>query len=64
MASQSKAKSGQNSDDLRDMRRQAHKKGIEGSSKMSMGQINSALKMVNKGTDPMMAKQQAKMKTK
>jgi hypothetical protein len=64
MAGQSKAKSGQSSDDLRDMRHQAHRMGIEGSSKMSMEQLNSAMKMVNKGTDPMMAKQQAKSKSR
>jgi hypothetical protein len=64
MAGQNKAKAGQNSNDLRDMRHQANQMGIEGSSKMSMQQINSALKMVNKGTDPMMAKQQAKNKSR
>jgi hypothetical protein len=64
MAGQRKSKSVQNSGDLHDMRRQAHQMGIDGSSKMSMAQINSALKMVNKGTDPMMAKQQAKNKLK
>jgi hypothetical protein len=64
MAGQSRAKSGQNTGDLRDMRRQAHQMGIDGSSKMSAQQINSAIKMVNKGTDPMMAKQQAKNRTK
>jgi hypothetical protein len=64
MASQNKAKSGQNSDDLRDMRHQAHRMGIDGSSKMSMQQLNNAMKMVNKGADPMMAKQQAKSKSR
>ena len=64
MASQNKAKSGQNSDDLRDMRNMAHQMGIEGSSKMSMDQLNGAMKMVKKGADPMMAKQEAKDKFK
>jgi hypothetical protein len=63
MAGQSSAKSGQ-SGDLQDMRRQAHQMGIEGSSKMSMEQLNTAMKMVNKGTDPMMAKQEARNKTR
>ena len=64
MASQNTSKSGQSSNDLRDVRRMAHQMGIEGSSKMSMPQLNSAMKMVAKGTDPMMAKQQAKNKTR
>ena len=64
MASQNKAKSGQNSDDLRDMRNMAHQMGIDGSSKMSMDQLNNAMKMVKKGSDPMMAKQDAKDKFK
>ena len=64
MAGQSKVKSGQIGGDLRDMRRQAHQMGIAGSSKMSAEQINSAVKMVNRGTDPMMAKQKAKDKMK
>jgi cation transport regulator ChaC len=60
----SKAKSGQNRDELHDMRQQAHQMGIEGNSKMSTQQLNNAMKMTNKGADPMMAKQQAKSKTK
>lgn len=64
MAGQNRAKSGQSSDDLRDMRHKAHQMGIDGSSKMSGPQLNSAMKMVNKGTDPMKAKQQAKNRTK
>jgi hypothetical protein len=60
MAGQSKANAGQNGGDLQDMRRMAHQMGIEGSSKMSMEQLNSAMKMVKKGADPMMAKQEAK----
>jgi hypothetical protein len=60
MGNQSNARSGQSSTDLHDMRRQAHEMGIEGSSKMTMQQLNTAMKMVNKGTDPMMAKQEAK----
>lgn len=64
MAGQSRAKSGQSSDELRDMRHQAHRMGIAGSSKMSKSQVNSAIKMVNKGTDPMTAKQQAKSRAK
>ena len=64
MAGQSKAKSGQSGNDLRDMRHLAHQMGIDGSSKMSKSQVNSAIKMVNKGTDPMKAKQQAKNRAK
>jgi hypothetical protein len=64
MGSQSKAQSSQKSTDLHDMRRQAHEMGIEGSSKMSMQQLNSAMKMVNKGTDPMTAKLEAKRNRK
>ena len=64
MAGQSRARAAQSSDALRDTRRQAYQMGIQGSSKMSMGQLNSAIKMVNKGTDPMMAKQQARNRAK
>lgn len=64
MAGQSKSKSGQSSGDLHDMRRQAHQIGIEGSSKMSAQQLNNAIKMANKGTDPMTAKQQARNRTR
>jgi hypothetical protein len=64
MAGQSRAKSGQSSGDLQNMRRQAHQMGIAGSSKMSKQQINSAMKMIDKGTDPMTAKQQARNRTR
>jgi hypothetical protein len=64
MASQNKSKSAQNREQLHDMRQQAHKMGIEGNSKMSAQQLNNAMKMVNKGTSPMMAKQQAKTKSR
>jgi hypothetical protein len=64
MASQNKAKAGKNSNDLHDLRQQAHQMGIAGNSKMSTQQLNNAMKMVNKGTDPMTAKQQARSKSK
>ncbi len=64
MAGQNRAKSGQSTGDLHDIRRQAHQMGIEGSSKMTKGQLNSAMKMVNKGTDPITAKQQARNRTR
>ena len=61
MSKQGKAKPGQNSPtNLHDKRRQAHDMGIEGSSKMSMEQLDNAIKMVDKGIDPMTAKQEAK----
>ncbi|WP_165823055.1 hypothetical protein [Micromonospora globispora] len=49
-----------NREKLHDLRQQAHNKGIEGNSKMTEGQLRDALKKVDKGTDPMAAKQQAK----
>ncbi len=65
MGSQREKKSGQNgASNLHDMRRQAHERGIEGSSKMTAEQINTALKLADKGSDPMMAKQKAKGQTK
>jgi hypothetical protein len=48
--------------DLHEMRQKAHEMGIEGSSKMDMDQLREALKRVGKGSDPMMAKQEAKRK--
>lgn len=61
MGSQGRAKSGQNSaTDLHGMRRQAHEMGIPGNSKMNMEQLKSAIKMVNKGSDPAAAKQRAR----
>ncbi len=48
--------------DLHEMRQRAHEMGIEGSSKMDMNQLRDALKKVNKGEEPMMAKQEAKRK--
>jgi hypothetical protein len=42
------------------MRQQAHEMGIEGSSKMTEDQLRDAMKMVKKGSDPMMAKRSAK----
>jgi hypothetical protein len=47
-------------DDLHEMRQQAHEMGIEGSSKMDIDQLRDALKKMNKGADPMMAKQEAR----
>lgn len=64
MAGQNKSKSGQSSGDLHDMRHRAHQMGIDGSSKMSAQQLNNAIKMVNKGTNPMMAKQEARNRTR
>jgi hypothetical protein len=46
--------------ELHEMRQQAHQMGIEGSSKTDMGQLREALRKVDKGADPMMAKQEAK----
>ncbi|MBE1492591.1 hypothetical protein [Plantactinospora soyae] len=46
--------------DLHSMRERAHSMGIDGSSKMSEDQLRKAMMMINKGTDPMMAKQEAK----
>ena len=61
MGNQGKAKSGQHSaTDLHSMRRQAHEMGIPGNSKMNKEQLQSAIKMVNKGTDPATAKQKAR----
>ncbi|MEV4754121.1 hypothetical protein AB0J86_03260 [Micromonospora sp. NPDC049559] len=42
------------------MRQRAHEKGIEGSSKMDEKQLRDAMKRMDRGADPMMAKQQAK----
>lgn len=49
-----------NREKLHDLRQQAHNKGIEGNSKMTEGQLQKALNKVDKGMDPMAAKQQAK----
>jgi hypothetical protein len=48
--------------DLHEMRQKAHEMGIEGSSKMDMNQLRDAMKKVNKGQEPMMAKQEARRK--
>ncbi|MEU8298746.1 hypothetical protein AB0C04_15875 [Micromonospora sp. NPDC048909] len=45
---------------LHDMRQRAHNAGIEGNSKMTESQLRDALKRVGKGSDPQMAKRQAK----
>ncbi|WP_255421227.1 hypothetical protein [Micromonospora sp. CV4] len=42
------------------MRQQAHNAGIEGNSKMTEDQLRQALRKVGKGTEPQMAKRQAK----
>ncbi|WP_158610692.1 hypothetical protein [Micromonospora sp. BL4] len=47
-------------DKLHDMRQQAHNAGIEGNSKMTEDQLRQALRKVGKGTEPQMAKRQAK----
>ncbi|HEX6967976.1 MAG TPA: hypothetical protein VF174_04045 [Micromonosporaceae bacterium] len=46
--------------ELHDLRRRAHEAGIEGNSKMNESQLRQALKMVEKGTDPMAAKREAR----
>jgi hypothetical protein len=46
--------------DLHAMRERAHSMGIDGSSKMSEDQLRKAMTMVTKGSDPMMAKREAK----
>ena len=46
--------------DLHEMRQRGHEMGIEGASKMSEDQLRQAMKMMSKGKDPMMAKQEAK----
>jgi hypothetical protein len=63
MGRQDKTKAGQGammSGDLHQMRQHAHEMGIEGSSRMTEDQLRTAMKMVSKGSDPMMAKQEAK----
>jgi hypothetical protein len=63
MSRQDKMKRGQGavmSGDIHEMRQQAHEMGIEGSSKMTEDQLRDAMKMVKKGSDPMMAKRSAK----
>lgn len=45
---------------LHNLRRQAHEAGIPGNSKMTEGELRAALKKVDKGMEPQMAKQQAK----
>ncbi|MEV0392255.1 hypothetical protein [Polymorphospora rubra] len=47
-------------ENLHDLRKRAHQAGIEGNSKMSEQQLRNAMKRVDKGADPMMAKQSAK----
>jgi hypothetical protein len=48
------------SGDIHEMRQRAHEMGIEGSSRMTEDQLRAAMKMVSKGSDPMMAKREAK----
>ncbi|MGA3489264.1 hypothetical protein ACK8GG_14770 [Micromonosporaceae bacterium DT55] len=45
---------------LHDLRNQAHKAGVEGSSKMSESQLKRAMRDMDKGMKPMMAKQDAR----
>ncbi|GAB3159205.1 hypothetical protein GCM10027290_63750 [Micromonospora sonneratiae] len=45
---------------IHEMRQRAHQAGIPGSSKMSEQQLKDAMKKVDKGMDPAMAKQKAK----
>lgn len=49
---------------LHELRQQAHDKGIEGNSKMTEGELRTALNQVGKGKDPQMAKQMAKQQAK
>nr|WP_161556655.1 hypothetical protein [Micromonospora acroterricola] len=45
---------------LHDMRQKAHDAGIEGNSKMTEDQLRDALRRVGKGTEPEMAKRDAR----
>ncbi|MER7332725.1 MULTISPECIES: hypothetical protein [unclassified Micromonospora] len=45
---------------LHELRQQAHNAGIEGNSKMTEEQLREALRRVDKGERPQMAKQHAK----
>jgi len=45
---------------LHDLRQQAHDAGIEGNSKMTEDQLRDALRRVGKGTEPQMAKREAR----
>jgi hypothetical protein len=47
-------------DELHDMRQRAHEAGIQGSSKMSEEELRQALKKVDKGVEPVMAKRESK----
>jgi hypothetical protein len=47
-------------DELHEMRQRAHEMGIQGSSKMSVEELRQAMKKMSKGSDPMMAKREAK----
>ncbi len=49
-----------NREKLHDLRQQAHNKGIEGNSKMTEEQLREALRKVDKGERPQMAKHEAK----
>lgn len=49
-----------NREQLHELRKQAHKAGIEGNSKMNESQLREALKRVGKGADPMTAKHEAR----
>lgn len=53
-----------NQDQLRDLRQKAHDMGIPGNSKMTEDQLREAMRMVNKGEDPQMAKEMAKQQAK
>ncbi|MBM0227202.1 MULTISPECIES: hypothetical protein [Micromonospora] len=45
---------------LHELRQRAHDAGIEGNSKMTEDQLREALRKVGKGTEPQMAKREAK----
>lgn len=47
-------------DELHQMRQRAHEAGIQGSSKMDEKQLREALRKVGKGSEPMVAKREAK----
>jgi len=49
-----------NRENLHDLRQRAHDMGIQGSSKMSQEQLQKAMRKVEKGTEPMMAKREAR----
>ncbi|NJP35439.1 hypothetical protein [Micromonospora thermarum] len=49
-----------NREQLHELRQKAHNAGIEGNSKMTEDQLRDALRRVDRGVEPQMAKQQAK----